>query len=159
MDGIREAGQVTGSHVGAEPLRRETLLLNESELGEWGIRLGESLRPPCCIALSGELGAGKTTLVRAICKGYGVQEAVTSPTFALIHRYNSDRSSVYHIDLYRLSGLKESLQLGLEEIIDSHALTLIEWPERAEGALPDDTIRIAVAHVESDPTVRQLVVK
>ena len=78
------------------------LAVSQAELVEWGERFGRVASPPLVVAISGELGAGKTTLVQAICRGYGVTEDITSPTYALVHRYAAPRSTVYHLDLYRL---------------------------------------------------------
>ncbi len=75
------------------------LVLDEEELRQWGIRFGQAAVAPLVVTLSGDLGAGKTTLAQAICAGYGVSDAVTSPTYALVHEYPSPRSVVYHIDL------------------------------------------------------------
>jgi tRNA threonylcarbamoyladenosine biosynthesis protein TsaE len=156
VDGVRQAPEVSGDVSTQEWRGTEGQSLDEGGLIKWGWELGASLVPPRVIALSGELGAGKTTLVRAICAGYGVKESVTSPTFALIHRYESERSSVFHIDLYRLAGERESAQLGLEELFGSKSLILLEWPERALSLLPDNTVWIRLAHNESDPALRDL---
>ena len=112
------------------------LACDEAELVAWGERFGRVANPPLVVTLRGDLGAGKTTLVRAICHGYGVTDDVTSPTFALVHRYSATRSPVYHIDLYRLKTPTELVNLGWEESLAEDALVLIEWPERARGALP-----------------------
>ena len=77
---------------------------------------------PLVVALAGDLGAGKTTLAQAICAGYGVTEPVTSPTFALVHRYDAPRSPVYHLDLYRLDRPSDLINIGWDEIVASHAL-------------------------------------
>jgi len=73
--------------------------MSREELVAWGEALGHAATPPLIITLAGDLGAGKTTLAQAICAGYGVTESVTSPTFALVHRYDAPRSPVYHLDL------------------------------------------------------------
>jgi tRNA threonylcarbamoyladenosine biosynthesis protein TsaE len=130
--------------------------LDEKELTEWGRMLGASLHPPRVVALSGDLGAGKTRLAQAICQGYGVTRQVTSPTFALIHRYESPRSPVYHVDLYRLTGIGESAALGLEELFSENALAIVEWPERGETLLPEDAIRIALEMVPGHPLHRRV---
>src|SRR5688500_19415751 len=101
------------------------------ELEAWGESFGRAASPPLVIALAGDLGAGKPTLVQAICRGYGVTEPVTSPTFALVHEYAAPRSPVYHLDLYRLKGPQDLEELGWFDIVGAHALVLIEWPERA----------------------------
>lgn len=121
--------------------------MTRDALVAWGERLGREARPPRVIAISGELGAGKTTLVQAICRGYGVDEPVTSPTFALVHEYQGARSPVYHLDLYRLRDARDLLQLGWSDIVAAEALVLIEWPERAEGEIPPGHTRIALDHV------------
>src|SRR5690349_18016335 len=77
------------------------LAMTEAELRDWGRRFGRSAHAPLVITITGELGAGKTTLVQAICAGYGVTEEVTSPTFALVHEYAAPRSPVHHLDLSR----------------------------------------------------------
>src|SRR4029079_7008933 len=102
---------------------------------EWGRRLGHVASAPLLVTISGELGAGKTTLVRAICQGYGVTEEVTSPTFALVHRYAAPRSPVFHLDLYRLSDPVELTNIGWDDILGEDALVLVEWPERAGSAV------------------------
>lgn len=127
--------------------------LSLDEMRRWGTTLGESLQPPRVIALRGDLGAGKTTLVQAICRGYGVTTAVTSPTFALVHEYAGTRSPVVHFDLYRLRDSRDLLQIGWDELIESHALVLIEWPERAEAALPTPRMEIRLEHVTRDGRV------
>lgn len=112
------------------------LVLDEGELREWGRSFGASAVPPLVVALKGELGTGKTTLVQAICAGYGVSEPVTSPTYALVHRYEGARSPVFHIDLYRLENEAQLTNIGWDDIMSSDAVVLIEWPERAGDRLP-----------------------
>lgn len=132
------------------------LALTEPELAAWGEQLGHVVRPPLVITLAGDLGAGKTTLVRAICRGYGVTDDVTSPTFALVHEYHAARSTVLHLDLYRLRDASELVQLGWDELLARRALVLIEWPERAAGALPAGHVPITLAHLPGDPDRRAL---
>lgn len=135
---------------------RGHLALTEAELVDWGERFGRAARPPLTVALEGELGAGKTTLVRAICRGYDVIDEVTSPTFTLVHEYRGARSPVYHIDLYRLRGPQDLANLGWDELMAADALRLIEWPERAGALLPPDHIPILLQHVPNDPDRRLL---
>jgi tRNA threonylcarbamoyladenosine biosynthesis protein TsaE len=132
------------------------LALTESELVSWGKRLGRAARPPLVVTISGDVGAGKTTLAGAICHGYGVAEPITSPTFNLVHEYAAERSAVYHLDLYRLKGPDELLQLGWDEIMSAEALILVEWPERAGELLPADHLPIALTHLDADPERRVL---
>jgi tRNA threonylcarbamoyladenosine biosynthesis protein TsaE len=135
---------------------RGHLALTEAELVDWGERFGRAAHPPLTVALQGELGSGKTTLARAICRGYGVADEVTSPTFTLVHEYHSRRSPVFHIDLYRLRGPDDLANLGWDEILAAEALRLIEWPERAGALLPADHVPILLQHLPNDPTRRLL---
>jgi tRNA threonylcarbamoyladenosine biosynthesis protein TsaE len=130
--------------------------LDENELIAWGEQLGRSASPPLVIAITGELGAGKTTLVQAICRGYGVKDDVTSPTFALVHRYGGRLSPVSHLDLYRLDKPEELTNIGWDEIMAEEALVLVEWPERAGARLPRDHIPISLQHLPDDPMRRLL---
>lgn len=132
------------------------LALTEPELVDWGVRLGRQIVPPLVITLDGDLGAGKTTLARAICTGFGVQDEVTSPTFAIVHVYEAPKSPVYHIDLYRLDGPRDLQNIGWDDLVQSDALLLIEWPGRAGELLPIDHLPIQLRHVEGDPDRRVL---
>lgn len=96
----------------------------------------------CVIALRGTLGAGKTRLVRAIATACGVPSAtVTSPTFTLVNEYKGDRN-FYHLDAYRVTSEPEFLELGVEELFSSSAITLIEWADRVSACLPEDYLDI-----------------
>jgi tRNA threonylcarbamoyladenosine biosynthesis protein TsaE len=134
---------------------RGRLALTLPELDAWGERFGRATRPPLVVTIAGDLGAGKTTLAQAICRGYGVREAVTSPTFALVHRYDAPASPVYHLDLYRLRSADELTNIGWDEIVMAHALVLVEWPERAVGRIPDH-VPIDLEHLAGDGTRRAL---
>jgi tRNA threonylcarbamoyladenosine biosynthesis protein TsaE len=131
------------------------LAVTESEMRDWGLRLGRQITPPLVVTLSGDLGAGKTTLARAICEGYGVTEDVTSPTFAIVHEYSSPRSPVYHLDLYRLEGERDLQNIGWDDVLRGEGLILIEWPERAATVLPDH-VPIELRHVPGDDARRVL---
>ena len=132
------------------------LAVSESDLVEWGQRLGHVASAPLLVTISGELGAGKTTLVRAICQGYGVTEDVTSPTFALVHQYAAPRSPVFHLDLYRLSDPVELTNIGWDDILAEDALVLVEWPERAGDRVPRNHVPISLQHLPNDPARRLL---
>jgi tRNA threonylcarbamoyladenosine biosynthesis protein TsaE len=123
------------------------LSLTEPELVEWGQRLGRSIQPPMLIAVEGDLGAGKTTLTRAICRGYGVVGEVTSPTFTIVHEYAGARSKVYHLDLYRLGDPRELARLGWDDMLAERALVIVEWPDRAMELMPHGHIPISLSHV------------
>ena len=118
--------------------------MSEHELIAWGERLGADSHPHLVIALTGELGAGKTTLAQAICRGYGVTVPVTSPTYAIVHEYASPRSQVFHIDLYRIERVEELEQIGWSDIVESNALVIVEWPEHAGTLLPAGHLPIVI---------------
>jgi tRNA threonylcarbamoyladenosine biosynthesis protein TsaE len=147
-----------GGHAPLVPMLAEqgALAMNEVELRDWGRRFGRSAHAPLIVTLSGELGAGKTTLVQSICHGYGVTEEVTSPTFALVHQYESPRSPVYHIDLYRLDRPEQLDALGWDEIVSDRALVLVEWAERAGDRLPGGRVALSLQHLPDDPDRRLL---
>lgn len=132
------------------------LACTEAELIAWGESLGRAVTPPLVITIAGELGAGKTTLARAICAGYGVADEVTSPTFTLVHQYQAPKSSVYHVDLYRLSDPRDLTNLGWDEMLAEDALVLIEWPERAGNRIPHVHLPISLQHLPDEPDRRLL---
>lgn len=132
------------------------LAMTESELRDWGRRFGRAAHPPLVITITGELGAGKTTLVQSICTGYGVSDEVTSPTFALVHEYASPRSTVHHLDLYRLDNEAQLDALAWDEIINGPGLVLVEWPERAGSRLPSGRVTLSLQHLPHDPERRLL---
>lgn len=131
-------------------------MLDEQELREWGEELGRSSAPALVITITGDLGAGKTTLAQAICRGYGVEEPVTSPSYALVHRYSAPRSPVYHVDLYRLDHPVQLTNIGWDDLLTEHALVIVEWPERAGGRIPTDHLPIDIDYVPGDPDRRLL---
>jgi tRNA threonylcarbamoyladenosine biosynthesis protein TsaE len=130
--------------------------MTEPELIAWGESLGRCAHPPLIIAVSGELGSGKTTLTQAICRGYGVVGAVTSPTYALVHEYPASKSPVLHIDLYRLRTPQELDTLGWDDLMATRALIIIEWPERAGTRAPANRLPIMLDHLPDDPDRRLL---
>lgn len=126
-------------------------LVDEAALAAWGAAFAARLRLPAVVGLSGELGAGKTTLIRAIATGLGVTAPVTSPTFALVHRYDGAACTVYHVDGYRLKRPAEAIDLGIDDMLhEQDVVILIEWPERLGATLPPLTHRIALAHTDDD---------
>ena len=109
-----------------------------------GARIAALLAPGDTVALAGDLGAGKTTLARAILASLGVAENVPSPTFTLVQNYETAKLNISHYDLYRLKSPREMDELGLEEALELGA-ALIEWPERAETRLPQDRLMVELS--------------
>ena len=94
-----------------------------------------------------EMGMGKTTLIKELCKQLGVQEVVSSPTFSIVNEYQSDDNTIYHFDFYRLHDEEEAYDLGYEEYFYSKAYCFVEWPEKIKNLLPEDALEI---HIEWD---------
>jgi tRNA threonylcarbamoyladenosine biosynthesis protein TsaE len=123
-------------------------------ISELGLRLALAASPGTLIALSGDLGAGKTTLSKAIAKGLGVTEGVTSPTFTIINEYNSGRIPFYHFDVYRLEGIAdeadEVAELGFDDYFYGKGLCVVEWAEIIGSAIPDDAVWINLLYGDDD---------
>ncbi len=95
------------------------------------------------VAFSGNLGAGKTTFIKAVCQQLGVMENVSSPTFSIINQYAiANNTTIYHIDLYRVKDEEEAINAGVQECIYSGDICFIEWPEKLNSILPDDTVNV-----------------
>ena len=98
------------------------------------------------IALHGEMGAGKTTFVHAVCNMLGVKNSVSSPTFSIINEYKSaEGKTIYHIDLYRLKNEQEAINAGVEDCLNSGNICMVEWPEIAPALFPDDTVHCYIS--------------
>ena len=95
-------------------------------------------------ALHGDMGAGKTTFVHAVCEVLGVKDVISSPTYSIINQYTVDEKTIYHIDLYRLKDEDEAIQAGVEDCLYSNNICFVEWPDRAPGIFPDDTLHITI---------------
>ena len=95
-------------------------------------------------AFYGEMGAGKTTFIKAICEELGVEDVITSPTFAIVNEYTSSDGSIYHFDFYRIKKLEEVYDMGFEDYFYSGALCFIEWPELIEEVLPEDAVKVNI---------------
>ena len=108
-------------------------------------------------AFSGDLGAGKTTFISALCKEVGVKEIITSPTYSIIQEYATyDNRIIYHIDLYRIKNEEEAMDSGIEDCLNSNEICMVEWPERAPGIFPAATIFTSIEILSEDK--RKLIV-
>lgn len=127
----------------------ELLIYSESEMEQLGEKIALVLDENDLVYLIGELGAGKTTLVRGIVRGRGYPGRVTSPTFTLMNVYDLGNSQINHFDFYRLTG-SEIYDLGLEDYLGRQGISLIEWPQAGEGYLPREALFIYISLVEDD---------
>ena len=99
-------------------------------------------------AFYGEMGAGKTTFIKAICEELGVEDVITSPTFAIVNEYTSSDGPIFHFDFYRIKKLEEVYDMGFEDYFYSGALCFIEWPELIEEVLPEDAVKVSIKEEE-----------
>jgi tRNA threonylcarbamoyladenosine biosynthesis protein TsaE len=120
------------------------------ETREVGERLGRTLGPGAVVALTGDLGAGKTCFVQGLVRGLGVHARATSPTFVLVNEYRG-RWPVHHVDLYRLDRLDEIEDLGVPDLFGHDAVTVVEWADKAGPLIPPDAIRVHIDGVGDEP--------
>ena len=109
-------------------------------------------------AFRGEMGAGKTTFIKAVCEELGVEDVINSPTFAIVNEYRSRTGElIYHFDFYRINKLEEVFDFGYEDYFFSGALCFIEWPEKVEDLLPGDCINVYIS--EKEDRTREIIIK
>ncbi len=128
------------------------LLLNERNETLSALELLKACAPRKVFAFDGQMGAGKTTFIKKLCEEMGTMDVVNSPTFAIVNVYDVEQpyhGEVYHFDCYRLKELREALDLGAEEYLYSGNYCFIEWPEKIEPLLPDDTIWVKIVPQEN----------
>jgi tRNA threonylcarbamoyladenosine biosynthesis protein TsaE len=140
--------QPTSSTSSAEMERLQSGSAAETEA--LGARIAERLRPGDVVVVSGELGAGKTTLVRGACRALGVSEPVTSPTFTIGQRYGGGRLPVSHLDLYRLQTLEGEDPALLEDYLGPEGVAFVEWPAAAAGRLGRPALEVRLAHAGAE---------
>ena len=117
-----------------------------SEIEEGARKFIDEMEKGRVYAFYGEMGAGKTTFIAEVCRLLGVEDDVSSPTFAIVNEYDTNDGDVlYHFDCYRLDSEEEALDIGAEEYFYSGNTCFIEWPERIEGLLPDDVVDVRIA--------------
>ncbi len=131
---------------------------SEQATVDFGARLARDVvRPGMLVTLSGELGAGKTVLARAILQGLGATDVVNSPTFNLVQSYPvASGGAAHHFDLYRLESAAELEGIGFRDYLDGAAVVLVEWPQRAAGFLPPADVAVTLATVPGDAHARGL---
>lgn len=129
----------------------EVVTRSAEETTEFGRELAKHVQPPCLILLEGELGSGKTTLVKGLVAGLGVagEDEVTSPSFTLVHEHGRERK-VYHVDLFRIEGARDVASLGLDDLFEENATVIIEWGERISDNAPRLQWRIRLEYVTSE---------
>jgi tRNA threonylcarbamoyladenosine biosynthesis protein TsaE len=124
-----------------------TRRLTQAELETEGEALGRRLAPGEVLTFEGDLGAGKTTFIKAVTRGLGVTRPATSPTYALVHRYQGSRGPVFHLDCFRLRSPEEAADLDWEGLLAEGDAILVEWPERAGDWIPTPSRRFRLSHL------------
>ena len=122
-------------------------MLTQAELEAEGEAVGRRLDPGELVSFEGDLGAGKTTFIKAVARGLGVTRPATSPTYALVHRYQGTRGPVFHLDCFRLRTPEEAADLDWEGLLAEGDAILVEWPERAGDWMPAPTRRFRLSHL------------
>jgi tRNA threonylcarbamoyladenosine biosynthesis protein TsaE len=137
---------------------REIVTNSSEETILRGREIGSRLKAPALVLLSGDLGAGKTTLTKGIASGLGAadEDEVTSPTFTLVHKY-SRGAPVYHVDLYRIADFHDLETLGLEDVFSEKAVVIVEWPDKLTLRTDWPVVRIRLEHVAED--TRRIVIE
>lgn len=114
----------------------------------------ESCKDVRIFAFYGEMGAGKTTLIKSFCKVLGIEERVSSPTFSLVHTYKGTEGKIYHFDFYRIKTSDEAYEMGVDEYFESGEYCFVEWPQRVHDILPTETASI---HLEIDNSFNRII--
>lgn len=131
---------------------RDYIVSNIDELSSVSSELETAANDSKLILFSGEMGAGKTTLIKEFCKHLGVKDEVSSPTFSLVNEYQGKTGKIYHFDLYRIESEEELYNIGYEDYFYSGYLCLVEWPEMALGIIPEKHISVKI-RVENDQRI------
>ena len=129
---------------------KKIVIKNEEETKKFGEKLCEKLTAGSIVALTGDLGTGKTTLTKAIAAGLGVTDVITSPTFNIVKQYYSGRLPLYHFDVYRIGDVDEMYEIGYEEYFFGDGVCVIEWADLIEEIIPDDAVRIEIEYGEKE---------
>ena len=130
--------------------KKVVYIKNEQETRSFGKKLAAELSPGIVIALTGDLGTGKTALTKSIAEGLGITEVITSPTFNIVKEYYSGRIPMYHFDVYRIGDIDEMYELGYEEYFYGNGVCIVEWADLIEDIIPEDAIRIDIEYGENE---------
>ena len=138
--------------------RKEIITSSEEETENIGKELAQSLSKGDSVLLRGNLGAGKTVFSRRFARGLGITEPVSSPTYTIVQEYELPAGGrLYHLDLYRISGVNAALAFGVDEFLDDpDGISLIEWPDRIDGILPENAVSVEIEHLSD--TRRRIVI-
>ena len=126
------------------------MIKNEEDTKKTGIEIGRRVKAGTVIALSGDLGTGKTALTKAVAEGLGVKEVITSPTFNIVKQYETGRLPLYHFDVYRIGDVDEMYELGYEEFFFGSGVSIVEWVDLIEDIIPEDAVRIEIEYGEKE---------
>jgi tRNA threonylcarbamoyladenosine biosynthesis protein TsaE len=125
------------------------LIFNLANIREKAQKFWDTVNNKKVIAFHGEMGSGKTTFIHALCEEMQVTSSISSPTFSIINEYVSPHGNIFHIDLYRLKDEEEAIRAGVEDCLYSGNFCLIEWPEKAPGILPENTMHVFLDFIDS----------
>lgn len=141
-------------------LKKNQLFSSVEKIQAFARQFVESVEPGSVVALIGDLGSGKTTFAQGFARGLGVDVSVGSPTFKLVSEYEGSSGKLYHVDCFRLEGPDDFMNIDGESLLNPDgAVTLIEWADRIQDILPEDSIVIRFEHVLDDPQSRRILVK
>jgi tRNA threonylcarbamoyladenosine biosynthesis protein TsaE len=136
----------------------EIIIRDKSSLHKSAIKFIRETSGKKIFAFSGSMGAGKTTIIKAICEVLGAKDIVTSPTFTIVNEYiTMSGESIYHIDFYRIKKTEEVFDFGIEEYLESGSYCFMEWPELVEGILPPETVNVRITVNESEQRILNFV--
>lgn len=125
------------------------MISNEKETEKFAEQLAEIIRPGSIVALTGELGTGKTTLTKYLAKNLSIDDVITSPTFTIIQEYKGGRLPLYHFDVYRICDCEEMHELGYEAYFFGEGVCVVEWADKIEDIIPDDALKINIQYGEN----------
>lgn len=139
--------------------KSEIIINTAEEMMAFGGKIADEFPEGGLVFLNGDLGAGKTTLVRGLLRHLGFEGTVKSPTYTLVEPYHINGRDIYHFDLYRLADPEELEYMGGRDYLSSDALCLIEWPEKAQGFLPQEDLEVFIEHLDEKRKIRCLKAK